>query len=384
MCPLIKDKMTQASSLPAPWAHLSLFLLSIAPLFVDVPANLNVLLMASITVYAGSWRSVKLEPPTEAMSRKDAMKSPIIASVLLFGLFLAFKFLPKELVNAILGLYVSVLGMLAITATVEPFIAPFVSKKLTEKKLEMKVPSIPLILTEGVEISATVLEILLGLVSGGFCIWYYQNKHFYANNALGLSISLQAVEHLSLGAVQHGVILLGGLFFYDIFWVFYTPVMVSVAKNFDAPIKLLFPRGLTDAGKPQFSMLGLGDIVIPGAFVAILLRYDAFARQRNSVDNVRPKFFVTAMFGYTAGLIATLVIMNVFKAAQPALLYLVPAILGSVGLHAWISGEFHALWNWQEEEEDDDGPSTPDHKKTQSVIDENERRVTRSATKKQK
>ena len=35
-----------------------------------------------------------------------------------------------------------------------------------------------------------------------------------------------------------------GLFFYDIFWVFFTPVMVTVAKSFDAPIKLLFPRGL--------------------------------------------------------------------------------------------------------------------------------------------
>lgn len=29
-----------------------------------------------------------------------------------------------------------------------------------------------------------------------------------------------------------------GLFFYDIFWVFFTPVMVSVAKSFDAPIKV--------------------------------------------------------------------------------------------------------------------------------------------------
>ena len=37
-----------------------------------------------------------------------------------------------------------------------------------------------------------------------------------------------------------------GLFFYDVFWVFFTPVMVSVAKNFEAPIKLLFPRYLVD------------------------------------------------------------------------------------------------------------------------------------------
>lgn len=36
---------------------------------------------------------------------------------------------------------------------------------------------------------------------------------------------------------------------------------VSVATNFDAPIKLLFPRALDAVGKRPFAMLGLGDIV---------------------------------------------------------------------------------------------------------------------------
>ena len=39
--------------------------------------------------------------------------------------------------------------------------------------------------------------------------------------------------------------------------------MVSVAKSFDAPIKLVFPKNIF-ASEYQFSMLGLGDIVIPG------------------------------------------------------------------------------------------------------------------------
>jgi hypothetical protein len=51
-------------------------------------------------------------------------------------------------------------------------------------------------------------------------------------------------------------------------------VQVSVAKNFDAPIKLLFPRSVGAGVEKPFSMLGLGDIVIPGVFVALLLRYD--------------------------------------------------------------------------------------------------------------
>jgi minor histocompatibility antigen H13 len=50
---------------------------------------------------------------------------------------------------------------------------------------------------------------------------------------------------------------------------------VTVAKSFDAPIKLLFPRYVENAtqGTPM-AMLGLGDIVIPGIFIALILRYD--------------------------------------------------------------------------------------------------------------
>ena len=59
-----------------------------------------------------------------------------------------------------------------------------------------------------------------------FCCWYYAKKHWLANNVLGICFSVEGIEHLSLGSVQTGAILLSGLFFYDIFWVFCTPVMV--------------------------------------------------------------------------------------------------------------------------------------------------------------
>ena len=50
---------------------------------------------------------------------------------------------------------------------------------------------------------------------------------------------------------------------YDIWWVFGTEVMVSVARDFEAPIKILWPKDLIGAGK-GFTLLGLGDIVLPG------------------------------------------------------------------------------------------------------------------------
>ncbi|CDP09611.1 unnamed protein product [Coffea canephora] len=43
---------------------------------------------------------------------------------------------------------------------------------------------------------------------------------------------------LSLGSFKNGAILLARLFVYDIFWVFFTQVMISVVKSFDAPIKV--------------------------------------------------------------------------------------------------------------------------------------------------
>merc|ERR1712032_731331 len=110
------------------------------------------------------------------------------------------------------------------------------------------------------------------------------------NNVLGICFCLKGIERLSLGTYKIGAILLVGLFFYDIFWVFGTDVMVTVAKKLDGPIKLLFPRSLVpndDTGKIELSLLGLGDIVIPGFFLSLLLRFDAMNAnipRLNSVD----------------------------------------------------------------------------------------------------
>lgn len=62
-------------------------------------------------------------------------------------------------------------------------------------------------------------------------------QHWIANNLFGLAFAINGIEFLSLNSVTTGCTLLGGLFVYDIFWVFGTNVMVTVAKSFEAPIK---------------------------------------------------------------------------------------------------------------------------------------------------
>mmetsp|Transcript_18040 Transcript_18040/g.30850 ORF Transcript_18040/g.30850 Transcript_18040/m.30850 type:complete len:378 (-) Transcript_18040:308-1441(-) len=343
-----------SSITPAPKGHVLLLLITFAPLVVNVPANLSVILHAAITVYCGCWRSVKPEPPTESMTKQDAMRFPLVGSAVLFTLFLAFKFLPKDLINYVLNGYLGVLAVFVLTVTLVPYVESVLPEKLLTPRVRMPAIKVPYLFDwtqDQPELS--LADVAVGLVSSGFCGWYMAKRHWLANNILGIAFSIEGIEHLSLGSLQVGVILLSGLFVYDIFWVFNNffgeSVMVAVAKSFEAPIKLLFPRGMDlaaaavvgEPGKRLFSMLGLGDIVIPGIFVALLLRYDVHR-------NFTTSYFQTAFVGYVMGLVTTIVVMNVFNAAQPALLYIVPSVLGAVLLHAWVKGELLEVWNYSE------------------------------------
>jgi minor histocompatibility antigen H13 len=55
------------------------------------------------------------------------------------------------------------------------------------------------------------------------------------------------------------------------------------------------------------------------------------------------------MAGYVLGLGTTIAVMNIFNAAQPALLYIVPAVLGAVAARAAAAGELAAVLAWEEE-----------------------------------
>lgn len=212
-----------------------------------------------------------------------------------------------------------------------------------------------------------------------FSAVYFQTKHWALNNVLGICFCLQGIERFSLGTYKIGAILLVGLFFYDIFWVFGTEVMVTVAKSLDGPIKILFPRSLTrdpETGKIALSLLGLGDIVIPGFFLALLLRFDAHNANLVALPSVDfhqtfPKpYFHAALLGYAVGIGLTMFVMIYFEAAQPALLYLVPACLGTSLGCAFVRGELKELFAYSEEEEEDEDKPTTDEKLKDSKKDD--------------
>src|ERR1700734_46904 len=118
---------------------------------------------------------------------------------------------------------------------------------------------------------------------------------------------------------------------------------------------------LESSQKLEFSMLGLGDIVVPGLFIALALRYDLYRfHQQNPTVNYKrhmyrfPKpYFISTFAAYIAGLVLTMTVMHVFKKAQPALLYLSPFCAASALLTALVRRELPALWGYKEISKED-------------------------------
>ncbi len=186
-----------------------------------------------------------------------------------------------------------------------------------------------------------------------------------------------------------------------------SPYMITVAKNIDAPIKLVFQSA------KGASMLGLGDIVVPGMLMALALRFDLFQhyQRQTTLEPVQlttetasdsagvtttattqhrrvkahyvdtrgqwgnrfwttplgrlspvpeatdaiwatafPKpYFYASVVGYALGMLATLTALLVFNHGQPALLYLVPGVTGALWMTGLCRGELGDMWRYTED-----------------------------------
>ena len=104
-------------------------------------------------------------------------------------------------------------------------------------------------------------------------------QSWWLTNLLGFSFAYNALQFISPTTSWTGTLVLGALFLYDIYFVFFTPLMVTVATKLDIPAKLLFPRPKgadEDPSTQSLSMLGLGDVVLPGMMIGFALRFDLY------------------------------------------------------------------------------------------------------------
>ncbi|MCJ1363766.1 hypothetical protein MMC16_002875 [Acarospora aff. strigata] len=259
----------------------------------------------------------------------------------------------------------------------------------------------------------------LGLSIAAVAYFNLLAKPWWLTNLLGFGFAYSALQFMSPTTFWTGTLILSSLFVYDIYFVFFTPLMVTVATKLDIPIKLLFPRPPgpdADPAKQSLSMLGLGDVVLPGMMIGLALRFDlylfylrkqshqatvdahtadigaqenkpgapddskqtvskakwhsatgcwgerfwigqshVYAGSQHMEGRIFPKtYFHASLRGYVVGMLVTLGVMQIAGHAQPALLYLVPGVLGSLWGTALLRGDLKEMWEYTEASEEED------------------------------
>ncbi|XP_072966175.1 signal peptide peptidase-like 2 [Typha angustifolia] len=184
--------------------------------------------------------------------------------------------------------------------------------------------------------------------------WAANQKSSFAwigQDILGICLIIQVLQLAQLPNVKVASALLVCAFFYDIFWVFLSPlifhesVMIAVAHGDKSggpaiPMLLRIPK-FADPWR-GYDMIGFGDILFPGLLICFSFRYD-----KSNKKSFLNGYYIWLVIGYAVGLSLTYLALYLMNGhGQPALLYLVPCTLGLVIILGAIRGELGDLWNF--------------------------------------
>ncbi|XP_071504392.1 signal peptide peptidase-like 2B [Diadema antillarum] len=203
----------------------------------------------------------------------------------------------------------------------------------------------------------TITSAILWLGCGAFvmCWFFYRHESFawILLDILGICFCISVLKVVRLPNFKTCVLLLSLLFVYDIFFVFVTPhltktgesVMVKVATGGQAsseqiPVLLTVPRFCHSAFSVCniYSMLGFGDILVPGLLVGFCHTYDLKIKSSRI-------YFITSVIAYGVGLVMTFIALTLMQTGQPALLYLVPCTVLTTLAVGTCRKEVSELWN---------------------------------------
>jgi len=220
----------------------------------------------------------------------------------------------------------------------------------------------------------TPAEITSLMASSVIVLLWILTGHWLLMDALAMALCVAMIAFVRLPSLKVSVVLLMGLLLYDVFWVFLSEyifnvnVMVKVAtqpaynpanylskklhldETMHIPAKLSLPGKLVFPSYRRtghFSMLGLGDIVMPGLLLCFVLRFDNLKKQTDTSHQPPSSisYFHYSLIGYFVGLVTATIASEVSKAAQPALIYLVPFTILPLIVRAYIKGDLRQMWS---------------------------------------
>lgn len=202
------------------------------------------------------------------------------------------------------------------------------------------------------------LVFLSGLCIAVAVVWaVFRNEDRWAwilQDILGIAFCLNLIKTLKLPNFKSCVILLVLLLVYDVFFVFITPfitkngesIMVELAagpfrNNEKLPVVFRVPKltffSVMRVCYMPVSLLGFGDIIVPGLLIAYCRRFDV----QTGSSSI---YYVSSTIAYALGMIITFVVLVLMKKGQPALLYLVPCTLITASVIAWRRKEMKKFW----------------------------------------
>lgn len=219
------------------------------------------------------------------------------------------------------------------------------------------------------------IDIFSLITAAGLSFIYWKSQkspNWIFSNFVAWCFAFEGILRLHLSSFKVGVIILTGLFFYDIYFVFKTDIMITVATSIEVPMMMRLPSGQNYQNitidpsldylvpKLPFSMLGLGDIAIPGAFIAMCLRYDLYKFHKHNPDiqfdylnSFSRGYFNVGVSSYILGLSLTFLALKISDSAQPALLYLSPSLIFGIIGYGWWRGELKELYQYSEIDEEE-------------------------------
>ncbi|KAG0072977.1 hypothetical protein BGZ92_003967 [Podila epicladia] len=330
--------------------------------------------MAMVPIYFGSraslkkWKNIKDKSATkagdkesteqdevksESLSIDDAITFPIFGSLGVIGLHLAYKHWEKTYINYASTAYFALVGILALAQVGVNTVSPIV--KMLGLHIEPYHITLSRRARDVYSAKFSVLHLSMMIVSILLSAYYAATKDWIPSNIFAVAIALNGIQLLSLDSFKTGITLIVGFCLYEVAWAKYgAEILASVAKNVDAPVKVVFPWlifGLPAGQTLQFAKFGLGDIVVPGLFAALCLRFDQhLAGNKNSALGSSTRFakpyFIACLVAYLLGLGCSFYLEHTMQISLPVILYLGPACILSVFMTGSVRGQMQNVFGY--------------------------------------
>jgi len=342
-------------------------------------SRVSTFFISILLIVYGSFRSLAMEedednddenedgeknggPGVQTLDAIQALCLPLGASISLLVMFFFF-----DSMQMLFAICTAVIATVALAFLLLPMCQYFLRPCGRHKKVSLGFCG-RFSIAEIASFAVSVMIVFIWIITG----------HWFLMDVMGIGLCVAFIAFVRLPSLKVSTLLLSGLLLYDVFWVFFSKyvfnanVMVRVATRsannpmsamakrlhlhhppkLSLPGKLVFP---SNQNIGHFSMLGLGDIVMPGLLLCFVMRYDAYkrAQARKMAEAGIPlpnhwykiSYFSCSLLGYFMGLLTATVSSEVFKAAQPALLYLVPFTLFPLVFMAYLKGDLKTMWH---------------------------------------